>query len=63
MIMDQMSICNVKGVTHSYEPSRNYHQTVAPLSSEHFSVFQLIILVFRRVILWVWFSLIASNLI
>ncbi len=33
LTMDQMTTCNVKGVSHSDEPTENYHPAAVPLSS------------------------------
>lgn len=52
LIMIQMS------VTHSNEPAVNYHYIVVPLSSVHFSIFQLVVLVLLTATLQFWLTLI-----
>ena len=47
LTIEQMTMCNVKGVASIDVPTENYHPTAVPLSSaEHFSIFQLIVFVF-----------------
>lgn len=52
LTMDQVTMCNIKGVTCSDESTENYHQL-----SLHFSIFQLIILVLLPSTVPFWFSL------
>lgn len=52
LITDQMILTNVKGVCHCDEHTDIYHLTLQ-LSSTHFSVFQLIILL-------LWFQCFSS---
>ncbi len=52
LTMNQMSSCTVKEITHSDKPTENITSAVPLSSTEHFSIFQLIVLVS-------WFSLTA----
>ena len=58
LTIEQMTMCNVKGVASIDVPTENYHPTAVPLSSmERFSIFQLIVLVLLSATLAFWFTL------
>ena len=42
-----MTMCNMRGVTHSDEPTENFHLTLQLSALQNFSEFQLIVLVAR----------------
>ena len=50
-------MCNVKGVNHSDKSTLTLSSTVLPSSTEHFSIFQVIVLVFWLTNLLFWFPL------
>lgn len=53
--MDQMTLCNEKGVTPCDKATDNYHPV--PLrSAEHFSIFQFIVFVLGPEVFWVHHS-------
>ncbi len=51
LTMNQITKCNVKGITHNDKPMENYHYL------ELFRVFQLIVLVLQPAHLLFWFTL------
>lgn len=45
---DQMTTCNVKGITYSDQPAENYHLIPPKLYTHYFSIIWLIVLVFLQ---------------
>ncbi len=59
--MDQMTMCNVKGIAHSDGPAENYHRTLQFPSAPCFSDFQLNVLVLQPLFFFFFTVLVQPN--